>query len=76
MRKKKKRRTAFLLYDYEAAYQNELKKLDEVNEERILKEGKVKSIKEMQDRTATGKVRNLESGGQCLRSMYRMQESR
>lgn len=44
MRKKKKRRTAFLLYDYEAAYQNELKKLDEVNEERILKEGKVKSI--------------------------------
>ena len=41
---KKKRRTVYVPYDYEAAYQNSLEQMEEENEKRILKEGKVKNI--------------------------------
>ena len=34
----------YIEYDYEEAYQNQLNKMDEANEERMLNEGKVRSI--------------------------------
>lgn len=42
--RKKRRKAVYVPYDYEAAYMNSLDKMEEANEERILKEGKVKSI--------------------------------
>ena len=42
--RKKRRKAVYVPYDYEAAYKNSLDKMEEANEERILKEGKVKSI--------------------------------
>lgn len=42
--RKKRRKAVYAPYDYEAAYMNSLDKMEEANEERILKEGKVKSI--------------------------------
>lgn len=42
--KKKRRKAVYVPYDYEATYMNSLDKMEEANEERILKEGKVKSI--------------------------------
>lgn len=41
---KKRRKAVYVHYDYETAYKNSLDKMEEANEERILKEGKVKSI--------------------------------
>ena len=41
---KKRRKAVYVPYDYETAYKNSLDKMEEANEERILKEGKVKSI--------------------------------
>lgn len=40
--RKKRRKAVYAPYDYEAAYMNSLDKMEEANEERILKEGKVK----------------------------------
>lgn len=42
--RKKRKKTVYEQYDYEVAYQHELEKMEELNEERMLKEGKVKSI--------------------------------
>ena len=39
--RKKRRKAVYVPYDYEAAYKNSLDKMEEANEERILKEGKV-----------------------------------
>ena len=41
---KRKRRTVYVPYDYEAAYQNSLEQMEEENEKRLLKEGKTKNI--------------------------------
>lgn len=41
--RKKRRKAVYVPYDYEAAYKNSLDKMEEANEERILKEGKVKA---------------------------------
>lgn len=41
---KKRRKAAYEPYDYEAAYQEQLEKLEEENMKRMLKEGKVRSI--------------------------------
>lgn len=40
----RRKKTAYVPYDYEAAYQEELDKAEEQDEERLLKEGKIKSI--------------------------------
>ena len=43
-KKSRRRRTVYVPYDYEAAYQNQLEKMEEANADRLLKEGKVRSI--------------------------------
>ena len=40
----KRRKSAYIEYNYEAAYQKKLHNLEEVNAEKMLKEGKVKSL--------------------------------
>lgn len=42
--RKKRRKAVYVPYDYEAAYKNSLDKMEEANEERILKEGKMKAL--------------------------------
>ena len=44
---KKRRKAVYVPYDYETAYKNSLDKMEEANEERILKEGKVKSMQKI-----------------------------
>ena len=39
---RRKRKAAFIEYDYEAAYEKQLHDLEESNAERMLKEGKVR----------------------------------
>ena len=41
---RRKRKAAFIEYDYEAAYEKQLHDLEESNAERMLKEGKVRSL--------------------------------
>ena len=41
---KKRRKAVYVPYDYETAYKNSLDKMEEANEERILKEGKEKHL--------------------------------
>ena len=43
-KKSKRRKTAYVPYDYEAAYQNQLVKMEEANAERLLREGRAKNI--------------------------------
>lgn len=53
----KRRKSAYIEYNYEAAYQKKLHNLEEVNAEKMLKEGKVKSLyatKEIRAGGATG----------------------
>lgn len=43
-KKSRQRKTAYVPYDYEAAYQNQLVKMEEANAERLLREGRAKNI--------------------------------
>lgn len=57
----KRRKSAYIEYNYEAAYQKKLHNLEEVNAEKMLKEGKVKSL------YATKEIR---AGGQLEVEIY------
>ena len=57
----KRRKSAYIEYNYEAAYQKKLHNLEEVNAEKMLKEGKVKSL------FATKEIR---AGGQLEVEIY------
>lgn len=42
--KKRRRKTVYIDYDYEAAYKKSLRDLEEANTERMLKEGRIRSV--------------------------------
>ena len=57
--RKKRRKAVYVPYDYEAAYMNSLDKMEEANEERILKEGKVQRRKS--DQVISWKWKSIQS---------------
>lgn len=65
---KKRRKTAYIEYDYEEAYQKSLHDLEEANMERILKEGRVRSIYATKEIRAGDQIMDVEIYPEFARS--------